>query len=78
MKNKKQIARYLLALGISVALSVPAFGEVYQTSDERYPKVPVMIVFDSKESGKYALGLDGNQWIVRPLSDITVINNDDP
>lgn len=78
MKNKKHIARYLLALGISVALSVPAFGEVYQKSDERYPKVPVMIVFDSEESGKYALGLDGNQWIVRPLSDITVINNDDP
>lgn len=78
MKSRRSIVRYLLAFGMTVALSVPAFGEVYQKSDERYPEVPVMIVFDSAESGKYALGLDGNQWIVKPLSDITAIDNDDP
>lgn len=78
MKRARIGSSFLIAVGLSAVLASTSFGAVYQKSEKRYPEGPVMIVLDSAASGKYALGLDGDQWIVQPLADITAINNDDP
>lgn len=77
MKQRKTVT-FILTVLLAAVLSVPAFGAVYQRTDERYPQGEFMIVLESKGNGAYALGVDGAEWIVKPLYDISAVANDDP
>lgn len=76
MKRKKTVALLMAAL-LSMILSVPAFAAVYKKTDERYPQGEFMVILESRGNGAYALGVDGADWILKPLYDISAVSNDD-
>lgn len=76
MKRRKA-STLILAVLLSLVLSVPAYAAVYKRTDERYPQGEFMIILESKGNGAYALGVDGAEWILKPLYDISAVGNDD-
>lgn len=75
--NRKRILISILTLLLSICFSCPAFAAVYRKSNERYPKGDFMIIFESEGNGSYALGIEDGEWVLRPLIDISAVNNDD-
>lgn len=78
MLKRRRLLGGIFSILLSAAISIPAFGAVYRRTDERYPQGEFMIIFDSEGNGSYALGVDGKDWILRPLVDIKAVSNDDP
>lgn len=78
MPKQRNLLAGLFTMFLSLLIATPAFAAVYRQTDERYPTGEFMIIFESEKNGSYALGVDGNQWILRPLYDISAVANSDP
>lgn len=76
----KRILSYIVVtMVLTLCFSVSSFGAIaiYQKVEERYPQGEFMIIINSPGYGFYALGIEGNQWILRQLPDISVVENED-
>lgn len=78
MLKRRRLLGGIFSILLSAAISIPAFGAVYKRTNERYPDGQFMIIFESEGNGAYALGVDEDEWILRPLYDISAVTNDDP